>query len=344
MSANDNSSYSNPVLATLNGIADLFRHKEPIGEIRDSDRLDGLTCLVTGANSGLGKAIAIDLAKRGGHVIMACRSGIPEAGTEVKALSGSDKVDMVKLDLADIDAIHACCAELKQRDLKLDRVVLNAGLVPQKPLKTRQGYEMMFGVHALGNRALVQQLLHDGTIRNSRFAAEPNVIAGKIPRIVFVSSETHRSGTPIDLNTLGQPVAYSAMGSIAQYGHSKLVMTNYAVELSRRLNGQDAVEVSVHALCPGPINSNIAREAPRAFKPLLKAVMGMLFASPEKAARPAIYLSSSPDIEGQTGLYLHLMVRKDAAQQALDPQLGEAVWTQLEHMTQNHACRGANHA
>lgn len=344
MSTKDNSSYSNPVLATFNGIADLFRHKEPIGEIRDSDRLDGLICLVTGANSGLGKAIAVDFARRGGHVIMACRSGIPEAGNEVKAMSGSDKVEMLSLDLADIDAILASCAELKQRGIQLDRVVLNAGLVPQKPLKTRQGYEMMFGVHALGNRVLVQQLLLDGTIRNSRFATQANVVPGKIPRIVFVSSETHRSGTPIELDTLGQPVEYSAMGSIAQYGHSKLVMTNYAVELSRRLNPQDEVEVAVHALCPGPINSNIAREAPRAFKPVLKAIMGLLFASPEKAARPAIYLSSSPDIEGQTGLYLHLMVRKDAAQQALDPQLGQEVWERMQQMIQSHQHSGASHA
>lgn len=337
MSDKNNSTYGNPVLATLNGIVDLFRHKEPIGEIRDSDRLDGLTCLVTGANSGLGKAIAIDFARRGGHVIMACRSGIPEAGEEVKQASGSDKVDMVKLDLSDIQAIRACCATLKQQGVKLDRVVLNAGLVPQKPLKTKQGFEMMFGVHALGNRVFVQQLLHDGSIANSSFAESPNAEPGKIPRIVFVSSETHRSGTPIELDSLGQPVEYSAMGSIAQYGHSKLVMTNYAMELSRRLNPGNTVEVAVHALCPGPINSNIAREAPKAFKPILKAVMGLMFASPEKAARPAIYLSSSPDVEGQTGLYVHLMVKKDAAAQALDPQLGRAVWTRMQSLIDAHS-------
>lgn len=336
MSDKKTGSYGNPVMATLNGIADLFRHKEPIGEIRDSDRLDGLTCLVTGANSGLGKAIAIDFAKRGGHVIMACRSGIPEAGEEVKRASGSDKVEMIKLDLADINAIRSTCDELKQRGVTLDRVVLNAGLVPQKPLKTKQGFEMMFGVHALGNRVFVQRLLTDGTIPNASFADTPNAVSGKTPRIVFVSSETHRSGTPIELDKLGDPVEYSAMGSIAQYGHSKLVMTNYAMALSRRLQSADGVDVSVHALCPGPINSNIAREAPSLFKPLLKVVMGMMFASPEKAARPAIYLSSSPDVEGQSGIYLHLMVKKDAAEQALDSQLGDEVWSRMQGMADAH--------
>ena len=61
----------------------------------NSVRIDGKTCLVTGANSGLGKAVAIDLARRGGHVLMACRSGHPDAGEDVRAASGSDRVQML---------------------------------------------------------------------------------------------------------------------------------------------------------------------------------------------------------------------------------------------------------
>lgn len=335
MSKPQTDSYSNPLLATFNGVVDLFRNKTPIGETEDSDRLDGKTCLITGANSGLGRATAIELAKRGARIIMACRSGIPEAAEGVKQDSGNDQIEMIRLDLADFAAIHACCDELKKRGEKLDRVILNAGLVPQKAGKTAQGFELMFGVHALGNHLFVDRLLKDGTIPNRLRAG--NAIAGETPRIVFVSSESHRSGTPIDLHTLGDFVDYSAMGSIAQYGHSKLVLTSLVMELARRMQDENGVDVSVHACCPGPINSNIARETPALFKPVLGLVMRALFSSPQKASRPVVFLSAAQQIEGQNGLYLHLMVEKQPAPQAKDPELASSVWDKTNQLIAEHS-------
>ena len=330
MSKADTGDYNNPVSATLNGIADLFRKKERIGTLRDDERLDGKTCLVTGANSGLGKATAIELAKRGAHVIMACRSGMPEAGEDVKRASGSDAVEMIYLNLADLNVVNAFCDELKEKGIVLDRLVLNAGVVPQKPLKTAQGYDMMFGVHFVANMLMIKRLLADGVLPNNSFASNPNGRESDKPRIVFVSSETHRSGTPIDFDTLGEPVEYSAMGSIAQYGHSKLVMTAWLQALARRLQSDSGVDVSVHCLCPGPINSNIARDAPSFFKPVLGVVMGVLFASPEKASEPVVYLSTAESLEGQTAVYLHLMTQKPAAAQALDTEISEELWKRAD--------------
>lgn len=327
----DTSDYNNPVAATLNGIVDLFRKKERIGELSDDERLDGKTCLVTGANSGLGRATAIQLARRGARVILACRSGIPEAGEDIARESGSALIEMVRLDLSDLASVHACCDELKSQGVSLDRVILNAGVVPKKPLRTRQGFEMMFGVHFVGNMLFLKRLLTDGVIPNRRFCTTPQQTLS-IPRIIFVSSETHRSGTPIDLDTLGEMVDYNAMGSIAQYGHSKLVMTTWLQELARRLQDEQGVEVGVHCLCPGPINSNIARDAPAAFKPLLGVVMKLLFASPEKACEPVLYLCCAQALEDRTAVYLHLMTEKPAAAQALDRDLAARLWERAEHL------------
>ena len=98
------------------------RAAEPaeIEPLSDSLRIDGKTCLVTGSNSGLGKAVAIDLARRGGHVLMACRSGHPDAGEEVRAASGSDRVEMLRVDLSDMRSVHRLCDELHDRDTTID--------------------------------------------------------------------------------------------------------------------------------------------------------------------------------------------------------------------------------
>ena len=91
--------FNNPIVATLTGIKDIFRKQQFMHRLTENDRADGKICLITGANSGLGFALAVDMAKRGAHVIMACRRQIPEAGEKVKALSGSEKLTMMHLDL-----------------------------------------------------------------------------------------------------------------------------------------------------------------------------------------------------------------------------------------------------
>ena len=98
---------------------------------------------------GLGKAVAIDLARRGGRVVMACRRGHPEAEAEVKRHSGSDTVEMLTVDLSDMRSVHRLCDELKERNIGLDIAVLNAGLAALRARRTPQGFETMFAVHFL---------------------------------------------------------------------------------------------------------------------------------------------------------------------------------------------------
>ena len=306
---------------------------EPVPKGR---RIDGKVCLVTGANSGLGKAVAIDLAERGGVVLMACRGGHPEAGEDVQRLSGSGKVRMLKVDLADLASVHRLCDELRAATPRIDIAVLNAGLMPRRASRSRQGFELMFAVHFLANRVLVDRLLEDRLLK-------PSDAAGEAPRIILVSSETHRSAEPIDFDRLGAFVNYPFKDGLKHYGQSKLAQCTFAQELSRRLNPtfhgtkDSQMRVAVHALCPGPINSGIARAAPMLLKPLLAPIMKTFFLSPAKAALPVIHLCCSNAAGERTGLYLHMMREKAPAPEACDPQNGARLWSASEALARRHA-------
>jgi hypothetical protein len=105
-----------------------------------------------------------------------------------------------------------------------------------------------------------------------------------------------------------------------------------ANELSRRMNRDGKVQCSVFALCPGPVNSNIAREAPALFQPLLKLVFGIFFRSPKKACEPVIYLAASKELEGTSANYMFLMQQKEMDEKATDPQNGKRLWELSEKL------------
>jgi NAD(P)-dependent dehydrogenase (short-subunit alcohol dehydrogenase family) len=329
--------HGNPFTAVLSGLLDQ-RSKDPkVAPVSPGVRLDGRTCLVTGANSGLGKAIAIRLAKRGAHVIMACRSGIPEAGEDVRAQSGSDKVEMIQVDLSDFDSIAAFCDELRDRNVTLDAAVFNAGVVPVTSRMSKHGLELMFAVNFLAKFVVLNRLLRDGVIPNAEFGN--NSRAEDPPRVLFVSSETHRSSIPIDFDAFGEPIEYGIADGVKYYGLSKLHLTTYFQELSRRLNpggnGQDP-DVCVHALCPGAINSNMAREAPTWLKPILRPVMALFFQSPEKASIPVDYLVASDEMGAKTGEYMHMLRPKESSVASKDPDNGALLWAKAEELLRKH--------
>ena len=305
--------------AIRGAIRDRRTVRATVDPVPDDLRIDGKVCLVTGANSGLGKAVATDLARRGGTVLMACRGGHPEAGEDVRRASGSGNVRMLKVDLADLASVHRLCDELRGAIPEVNVAVLNAGVMPRRPSRSAQGYELMFAVHFLANRVLVSRLLADGVMKRSD-------TPGPVPRVVVVSSEAHRAADAIDFGRLGAFTPYKFRDGLKFYGLSKLVQCTYAHELSRRLNPEGPVQVAVHALCPGPVNSAIARDAPLLLKPVLRPVMKAFFASPERAAAPVIYLCCSAAAGRRTGIYLHMMREKELASEARDPDNGARLW------------------
>lgn len=327
--------YDGAVLATVSGIADRIIDRTPALALSPLDRLDGRSVLVTGANRGIGLAITVQLVARGAHVIMACRSGIPEVMDVVRreaarfskehGMSPMGTVDAVKLDLSDLTQTLSVADELAEDGITLDVVVLNAGIVTKGARKTKDGYDEMFQVNYLSNVAFVTRLLERGAIANHSFAdARIDESDNKpfLPRIVFVSSESHRTARPLDIAKLGTFAPYGMRETVSEYGYHKLLIETWAKELTRRLDG----EVSVHTCCPGAVATDIAREAPNWVKPLLDPTIRRLFKKPEDGAIPAVWLSCARPIEGQTGLYVHVKKVKPRAPQADDAKNGHALF------------------
>lgn len=303
------------VSATFAGLFDRLGQAKGDVRLAPDERLDGKTVLVTGASRGLGRAIATGLGKLGAHVILPLRSLADETVAAVVAAGGTAKA--YPLDLLRVASVDALAAQLQADGVRLDRLVLNAGMVPMASRVTDDGVDAMLQVNFLANVRLVDQLLERGVLA----PGETRGVANRDTRIVVVGSESHRSSEAIDPDALGTPRTYTTGQVVSEYGRTKLHLHTWVVELARRVQPG----ITVHHLCPGAVDSDIAREAPGWSKPLLKVAFRLMFQSPETAARPPIWLVASR--AANTGRYLHLTTQKEPSAAALDPVMGARLWT-----------------
>ena len=314
--------FENPVVAALTGFYDLFRKQELEHRFKDSDSFNGKMALITGANSGLGFALAVSVAKRDAHVIMACRRQIPEAGEKVRKLSGSQNIEMRYIDLTRIDTIHDFVDGLRKAGITIDVLFLNAASAAPKSRKTPSGLDELFLVNYFSNFILTNLLLEKNIIRPDET---------KQPRIIFISSDSHRDSSAIDYDEFGRYFEYGVSKAISNDSYFKLVLNTFATELSRRLN-RNSVKAQVNAICPGPVNTNIIRETPFPIRILLRAIFAIIFRSPGKAAKPAIYMAASDDFEGKTNEYMHMFIPKKMDEKVYDPGEGEKLWRESEKL------------
>ena len=310
--------FDNPVVAALAGFWDIFRKQERSEQLTDNHRFDGKTCIVTGANSGLGFAVAVEMARRGAHVIMAGRSMIPEAGERVKKISGSAKVEMRYLDLSKIGTIHDFVNGLVRDGIRPDVTVLNAGVALPGARRTESGQDEMFLVNYLANVILTNMMVAKGLI--------PVTGTGAFrPRVIFISSDSHQGSSAIDYKEFGIFYNYGVSKGIENYSYFKLVLNTYATEWSRRIN-RDRVNVGVNVICPGPVHTNIIKPAPLPLRIILGAIFRIIFRSPAKAALPVVYMSISDDYEGKTNEYLHMFNPKKMDPKVYDLAEGKKLW------------------
>ena len=270
--------------------------------------LAGRTFLVTGANTGIGRATAEGLARRGGRVYVASRSAEKGAAAVagIRAATGNSAVSFLPLDLADLDSVRACASAFLARDEPLHVLVNNAGVVRTRGL-TRQGFELMFGVNHLGHFVLTNALL--GCLEASAPA-----------RVVTVSSDSHYAARGIDWDALRRPSR--GVTGLPGYAVSKLCNVLFSAELARRVAGTG---VTTYALHPGMVASDIWRRVPWPVRPLIQRRMLTV----EQGAETSLYCATSPAVAAASGLFYDKCAERSPSSVAT-PELAAELWKRSE--------------
>jgi NAD(P)-dependent dehydrogenase (short-subunit alcohol dehydrogenase family) len=274
------------------------------------------TALITGANSGLGKAVAAALAAdnvRLGLVVRDRARG--EAALHaIRAATGNDDLHLFVADLADQAAIRGLAQAVHQRFARLDLLVNNAGTAFAERRFSPDGIESALAVSHLGPFLLTNLLL--------------DLLKASAPaRIVNVGTRINTALDFADLNW--ERRRYRMMQA---YGQSKLGNLHFTFELARRLRGSG---VTVNCVFPGVFKSNLGGTdgAQGLFLKLVAGLLGWAIPSPERAARRVLYLANAPELADVSGQYFGYRKTIPAPAQALDADANRRLWQVSETLT-----------
>jgi len=276
--------------------------------------LAGKTYIVTGANTGIGKVTAKELARRGARVVLACRSKSKTEPVieEIKQETGNQQVDFVALDLSDLKSVRACAEQLLAKEPKIHGLINNAGLVAKRGAKTVDGYQMTFGTNHLGHYLLTRLLLD-----RMKQTGEA--------RIVNVASHSHYRAKDIDWAAVTR--ANQTIVGMKEYEVSKLANVLFTKELARRLEGSKVTAYAVH---PGTVATDVWRRVPPPFRWIMKKWM----ITPEEGATSTLVCATDPDLAAQTGRYYTVGGKEKRPNKvADDTQLASALWTKSAEWT-----------
>lgn len=189
------------------------------------------------------------MAKRGARILLLCRSfeKTKRAIEDIKLESGNSNIAFYKLDLASLTSVRACAAEITDKEIKIDILINNAGVMLCPHWKTEDGFDMQFGTNHLGHFLLTELLIP---------MLKKSAISGFHPRIVTVSSKAHEWGQ-IYWEDMNFEKRYS---KIDAYHQSKLANVMHSRHLAKRLTG---TTISTYSLHPGVVNTDLVRHGNR---------------------------------------------------------------------------------
>ncbi len=281
---------------------------------KDENLMHGTTCVVTGANSGIGKEIAFGLAAQGARVVMVARDADrgETARSEVVERSGNDRVELLTCDLSSQRQIRELASTLLEQCDTIDVLVNNAGLTLGDYRLTEDGLETTFAVNHVAPFLLTNLLLE-------------RLEASAPARVVTVASDAHR-GNVIDFDDVSATGGYSAWRA---YGASKLANILFTSELARRLDGSGVTATCLH---PGVVRTGFGRSGPW-FVRLWFKLAGVVLLTPEQGADTAVWLATSPAVEGASGGYYVKRRLDEPSSAARDPEAATRLWRLSTELT-----------
>lgn len=269
--------------------------------------MHGKVCLITGANSGIGKVTALELARQGATVVMVCRNTAKgtAAQSEIRAASGNTAVDLLLADLSSLASVRELAEAFQQRYPRLDVLINNAGIYRGRYTETSDGFEQTFAVNHLAPFLLTNLL------RELLIASAP-------ARIITVSSEGHRWAR-MDFNDLHGKRGYNGMRA---YTQSKLANILFTYELARQLAGTG---VTANCLHPGGVATNFATEEAGLFGIIFR-LMRPVLRTPEQGAATSVYLATAPTIADVTGTYFRNQRPARSSRTSYDQDTWQRLW------------------
>lgn len=275
--------------------------------MRNEKPLQGRVALVTGANTGIGRVTAREIARRGARVFVATRDEARTRGVldDIRAAGGEGS--WLPLDLGDLGSVRRCAETFLDLGQPLHLLINNAGLAGRRGF-TASGFELAFGTNHVGHFLLAQLLLE-------------RIKASAPARIVTVASRAHYRASGIDFDAVRQPTRTRT--ALVEYAASKLANVLFSAELARRLAGS---AVTTYALHPGVVASDIWRVLPRPLRWLVTRNM----LTPEQGAQTSIYCATDASIAGESGLYYDKCRPRTPSTAARDEALAAELWRRSE--------------
>ncbi|MBC8079223.1 MAG: SDR family oxidoreductase [Gorillibacterium sp.] len=271
------------------------------------------TVIVTGANSGMGLATTIELARKGARVIMACRSAQRGEAARGEAIrrSGSTSIELMILDLGSLTSIRKFAAAFNEKYTGLDVLVNNAGVASLRREITEDGFEVMLGVNHLGHFLLTNLLL-------------PALERSPEGRIINVSSGAYKVGRI----HFEDPHLTKGFNIAKGYAQSKLANILFTRELAVRLKGSTATTNCLH---PGAVGTSIGVDRQTGFGKTILAMLRPFFLTPAQGAETAVYLATSAEVKEISGEYFYKKQLTPLPDKVKDPQLSSKFWAWSEH-------------
>lgn len=267
--------------------------------------------IVTGANSGIGKATAIALAKQNATVVMVCRNKERAAAArqEVIKASGNDQVFLELCDLMSHESIKTCSKNIHANYKYIDVLVNNAGGIFGGHKLTIDGLERTFGLNHMGYFLFTHYMLD-------------LIKKGNAKRIVNVSSLAHKMAPPIPWGDL--QLTKIKYRQFPAYALSKLYNIYFTKFLAKKMV-VEGTGITVNCLHPGTVYTGFGKSGSKFFAKLVK-IGGPLLTPPEKGAKTSVYLATSPEVETITGTYYAHQKKARITKQAQNFDNAQRLW------------------